>query len=145
MAQYKWVKLYHTSGGRRYFRDATTGKVAPCDQSGPRPHQTDDAFQHGGVLWLDTTKPLKAYGWSKYTRVPLGSYNSYASAPLIDDKGKSHSMMVEVTEMLWLAVNFGMIIGGVGHGLVQVSPAVVVTPGEWGTERTDPDCCYCGV
>lgn len=56
--------------GHSFWRDQLTGMVSLCDQSGDRPHLTDD-----GVLWVDTSKP-----W-------MIADDDYAHVPLVNQEG----------------------------------------------------------
>lgn len=59
--------------GHSFWRDQLTGLVSICDQSGDRPHLTDD-----GVLWLDDTRP-----W-------VLSDEDYVDIPVINQYGDSY-------------------------------------------------------
>jgi hypothetical protein len=58
--------------GHSFWRDRDTGMVSICDQSGERPHLTDD-----GVLWIDDTKP-----W-------VVDDGDHVDVPLVDASGGS--------------------------------------------------------
>ena len=51
--------------GHSFWRDQLTGMVSLCDQSGERPHLTDD-----GVLWVDDGRPW-VLGDENYAEIPL--------------------------------------------------------------------------
>lgn len=51
--------------GHSFWRDRLTGMVSLCDQSGDRPHLTDD-----GVLWIDDERPW-VLGDEQYMDIPL--------------------------------------------------------------------------
>jgi len=50
---YKWKLLRKIPGNHRWFLDENSGRVSCCDQSGARPHLTDD-----GTLWLNKELPI---------------------------------------------------------------------------------------
>lgn len=62
---YGWNLLFSVPGCHRWFRDGVSGRVAPCDQSGPTPDKTDDR-----VLWLDPL--VEDFGGSDF-RIKLKS------------------------------------------------------------------------
>jgi hypothetical protein len=41
------------AGGRKFFRDDATDRIAVADESGNYPHEADE-----GVLWLDISRPI---------------------------------------------------------------------------------------
>ena len=50
---YKWKLLRKIPLNHRWFLDENSGRVSCCDQSGSRPHLTDD-----GPLWLNKELPI---------------------------------------------------------------------------------------
>lgn len=97
--QPQWEKLVRIPRGHRFFRDKLSGKVSVCDDSGTRPHLTDD-----GILWIQQDKPI-------LLQEQFESAHVMASVFVTKDRtGESLSILSGPREVLWLIRNLGMSI-----------------------------------
>lgn len=65
---YKWTLLLSVPQGHHYFRDELSGRYAMSSRMNP-------ALAEEGILWFDTTKPLKIELSASWVPVPVLAEN----------------------------------------------------------------------
>jgi len=88
--EYGWSLVIRFPGGHRYFRNLDNDKVSACDNSGSRPHLTDD-----GVLYVDDKRP-----------VVIGS--NYGTVPVLHDDGSQAHVSEQPHHAVQLAQELGL-------------------------------------
>lgn len=97
--EHQWERLVKIPRGHKFFRDKLSGKVSVCDDSGARPHLTDD-----GPLWVQTDQPI-------VLQEQFESAQMIGSVPVIQDRtGEASSTLAGPREIMWLVRNLGMTI-----------------------------------
>lgn len=107
--KYEWEQVYEAPGGRRYFRDKRSGRLAAADRSGYYPHQTED-----GVLWIDKSAPMRVE-WCRFER------RNALRIPVVDEQGRASWMGPDIVELFWLAAVEGLSIYVEPFGRVRVT------------------------
>lgn len=94
-SEFKWTSLVKMDGSHRWCKDENSGRISISDESGSRPHLTDD-----GVLWLDKDKPIQLL---QYDYEPdSGSNSPSLNIPVIDYAGRSHVTGCTLRELMYL-------------------------------------------
>lgn len=62
----RWVFLFQSKRGHKFFRDTFSGGIAIADDSGATPDQTDD-----GVLRLDQNRAVRVRSGDSFFALPL--------------------------------------------------------------------------
>lgn len=94
--KYEWTLLKQFKGGHSFWQCGDL--VSVCDQSGNRPHLTDD-----GPLWIKTDQPIvlsrtDGYGSSMYFAVPV----------VKETDGRACHCGAGLAEVAWLVQELGM-------------------------------------
>jgi hypothetical protein len=93
-----WVKLGRpTKSGHRFFRwygdDDHDGDVAVADNSGDKPHQTDD-----GTLWIDQNRKV-------YVGMSKRIIGVYLPVVVAGDNNRESQCSITLTDLVWLLKN----------------------------------------